>query len=412
MCMPRWAAHLHQAAFWVSGAGMNSAIGAGGLPPGAKMLHHFIASNRHDLVARVRERGTWSLSALVVPALSRLDAVPPFLLHLEHALVPAACARALASRVETGSRRIETDASRRGRVLYRYGFSVARAVRGYGDICQVVIDLASERGLLLNPHELHVLNRCLDSATAGALTALTRRRGRAAASQHADRQRRFSEQLRSQLNVTRLSCETMNAAICARAEVGSAIGARSLAALRTHVERLAEQARLGTTPTTSPQLIRVPDLFAEVAPAAAVLAAELGLELVVATLDRDISVVGDRQLLVSAMWRLLQNAFEFTPAHGKVKLTATATKGRVWIDVCDQGGGLPAGKAHRLLQLLEGGWMGSACSRSSLGIAIALRAAHANLGGLRLRELPGEGCAFTLDLPRRRPESFAPLPVC
>ena len=41
-----------------------------------------------------------------------------------------------------------------------------------------------------------------------------------------------------------------------------------------------------------------------------------------------------------------------------------------------------------------------ACSGLGLGLAIALSAARANSGNLHVRDVPGKGCVFTIDLPR------------
>jgi signal transduction histidine kinase len=44
---------------------------------------------------------------------------------------------------------------------------------------------------------------------------------------------------------------------------------------------------------------------------------------------------------------------------------------------------------------------GSDRSGLGLGLAIARRSVEANHGFLRVRDVPGTGCVFTIDLPRR-----------
>ena len=50
------------------------------------------------------------------------------------------------------------------------GLTVGQVVQDYGSICQSVTELADERDLAITADEFHTFNRCLDDATAQALT--------------------------------------------------------------------------------------------------------------------------------------------------------------------------------------------------------------------------------------------------
>jgi signal transduction histidine kinase len=110
-------------------------------------------------------------------------------------------------------------------------------------------------------------------------------------------------------------------------------------------------------------------------------------------------------MLFSAVGNLLQNAFKFTRPHTEVLLNAYATADRVLIDVEDNCGGLPPGDAERLFQPFTQG--GADKSGVGLGLSICRRSVEANHGVLSVRDLPGKGCVFTIDLPRHlMAESF------
>ena len=47
------------------------------------------------------------------------------------------------------------------------------------------------------------------------------------------------------------------------------------------------------------------------------------------------------------------------------------------------------------------GQIGSDRSGLGLGLAICKRSVEANNGVLRVRDVPGSGCVFTIDLPRK-----------
>ena len=94
----------------------------------------------------------------------------------------------------------------------------------------------------------------------------------------------------------------------------------------------------------------------------------------------------------------MQNALKFTRPGGQVTLKTYAEAHRVFIDVEDECGGLPPGTAERLFLPFEQG--GADRSGLGLGLAISRRAVEANGGQLHVRDLPGTGCVFTIELPR------------
>jgi len=81
-----------------------------------------------------------------------------------------------------------------------------------------------------------------------------------------------------------------------------------------------------------------------------------------------------------------------------VSLRTSATAGRVSFAVEDECGGLPGGKAEDLFRP----YAQRSPNRQGvgLGLSIARRGIEANGGTLRVQDLPGKGCIFTIDLPR------------
>jgi K+-sensing histidine kinase KdpD len=58
----------------------------------------------------------------------------------------------------------------------------------------------------------------------------------------------------------------------------------------------------------------------------------------------------DRQLLAAAAANLLQNAFKFSHPNAHILLRTATTEDRVSIEVEDECGGLPPGRAKELFQ--------------------------------------------------------------
>jgi signal transduction histidine kinase len=74
---------------------------------------------------------------------------------------------------------------------------------------------------------------------------------------------------------------------------------------------------------------------------------------------------------------------------------------RALIEIQDQCGGLPAGLADTMFRPFEQGH--SDRSGIGLGLSISRRAVEAMEGKIGVRDIPGEGCVFTIDLPRPDP---------
>ena len=109
------------------------------------------------------------------------------------------------------------------------------------------------------------------------------------------------------------------------------------------------------------------------------------------------SIDADPQLLASAVTNVLHNAFKNTPSAGHVVLRARAEHGRLLIETEDECGGIPGSKGD-LFQVF-GDRRGRDRSGLGLGLSIARKAVRAHDGEIRIRNMPGKGCVFTIDVP-------------
>jgi Histidine kinase-, DNA gyrase B-, and HSP90-like ATPase len=87
-----------------------------------------------------------------------------------------------------------------------------------------------------------------------------------------------------------------------------------------------------------------------------------------------------------------------TRPRSHVFLRAHASGDHVFIDVEDESGGLLPGKQDELFAPFS--QRSADRSGLGLGLTISLRGARALGGDLRVRDLPGQGCVFSVELPR------------
>ena len=361
------------------------------------MLHDFIVANKELVLERARARGREATTKWTDD--KHEHGLPLFLKQIVEALHPASSPESAPESGElTGSEQIVESAALHGHDLLRNGFSVAQVVHGYGDICQIVTELASERKEVISPEDFHIFNRCLDNAIAGAVTAYGSQRERDLADEGSERLGSLMHEMRNLLQMALLSFDVIKKG---QVGVGGSTGAlhgRSLSGLRSIVDRSIAELRLEMG---KPKLehTSVSELIEELAIGAVMLAEGHGIRLTVAPIDRNLAFEVDRQLLSSAISNLVQNAIKFTPPDGKVSLVARAATGRILIEVWDECGGLPPGKAEELFRPFTQ----ASANRSGLGLglAISMKAVRANFGELTVRNIPGQGCVFTIDLPQR-----------
>jgi signal transduction histidine kinase len=156
------------------------------------------------------------------------------------------------------------------------------------------------------------------------------------------------------------------------------------------------------------ELFSLAEFIGEVKLAGELEAQVKGCVLFVSDVDPRLAVDADRDLLFSAVGNLLQNAFKFTHPGSEVTLNAYSAADRILIDVEDNCGGLPAGDAERMFRPFT--QTGDDKSGLGLGLSIARRSIEANAGILSVRDVPGSGCVFTIDLPRHTmPDPVAEL---
>jgi signal transduction histidine kinase len=289
-----------------------------------------------------------------------------------------------------------------GRELWRNGFSVDQVVHDYGDLCQAITDMAFERHAEISIDEFRTLNRCLDNAIADAVTEFNYERdvgtARAESSAH-ERQGILVHELRDHLHSAQLAFQAIRAGSVGPNGSTGAVLERCLAKLGALVERSIIDVRTAAALPSMFQLVPLADFIREAEEVALLLAVPRDCTFVASHVDPSLAIEVDRELLMSALSNLLTNAFKFTCHSTEVRLNAYASAERIFIEVSDCCGGIAAESLEGLFTPFAHG--SSDRSGLGLGLAISRRSVEANHGTLKVRNIPGTGCTFTIDLPRR-----------
>ena len=350
-------------------------------------MRQFLATHRAQIIARTRAKITQRLAPRPT-ALEIDEGIPLFLDQLIATLDhPTAADDAEIGRVATVH----------GAHLLQRGFSVGQVVHDYGGLCQAITELAVDLGAPISAVDFHTLNRCLDDAIAEAVTEYSRQREQSASDQALERLGFFAHELRNALNTATLAFSALKSGSVGTTGATSALVERSFSRMLALVDRSLAEVRLQAGMVRR-EPVEIARLVEAVAIGAAIDATEHGVQLSVAPVEFGMVVQADAQILTAALVNLLQNAFKFTRPDSHVSLHTHTSDARVRIEVADECGGLPAGKSEDLFRAFE--QRGSDRSGLGLGLSISRRCVEENGGELHVRDIPGVGCIFTIDLPR------------
>lgn len=369
-----------------------------GARPGGVMLSEFLTEHREALIERARAK----VAARCVPAASDAEialGVPAFLSQMTALLRDEERARS-SSVARTSDARAHAamgaSAERQGDAQLRAGLTVAQVVEGYGDVCQAITEHAADLGAPIAAEEYRTLNLCIDVATSRAVTAFSAGRDRRIESAEVERLGALAHELRNVLAKATLAYQALRrGAVGVQGATGELLG-RSLRELQALVDRSLTEVRLAAA-IRHPERVSVAELIEELEVGATLSAQEKGLVLDVAPVNGAVTVEVDRPLLAAAVGNLVQNAIKFTPAGGRVSVSAERGPAGVLIHVADACGGLAGGSAETLFRAFA--QQAADHSGLGLGLKISQDAVKVNGGELRVRDLPGVGCVFTIVLP-------------
>ena len=365
------------------------------------MLHEFLTVRHDEIITRTREKLTdrpWPLAST-----SELEnGVSLFLDQVSRAL------ESDAEGTPVSETAIAASATQHGRELLSMGFNVSQVVHDYGDVCQAITELVIERQALITPREFHLLNRCLDSAIAEAVTEHARVSALARASEETERSAQLAHEIRDLLNTAVFAFEALKrGTVAINGSTGAVLG-RSLMALRDVIASTMSEIRLTAT-LQHRERISAKSFCDSIALAARLNADYRGVEFTAHPVAPEPILDVDPQLLGSAVMNLLNNAFKFTRVGGQVVLRTFQHDDRFRIEVEDECGGIPEQQGDLFRPFTER--RGSDRSGLGVGLSIARKAVEAHDGEILVRNVPGHGCVFIVDIPLAAEERHEPVPL-
>jgi signal transduction histidine kinase len=140
------------------------------------------------------------------------------------------------------------------------------------------------------------------------------------------------------------------------------------------------------------------EILSEAIEAVSARAEEKGVKLSFAPNFAELSIPCDRSRIAQVLGNIVNNAVEYTPAGGEVRVMAEAMGSKLCITVADQGPGIPVALRQKIFEKF---WRapGSGSRGHGLGLFIASKLMAAHNGSISVGGEDGKGAIFQIELP-------------
>jgi signal transduction histidine kinase len=278
----------------------------------------------------------------------------------------------------------------------RVGFDLAEVIREYEILTECILDEVEAVSGSISTQAFRRVQALLNAGRAQAVEAYIERRDAELAQATSQHVAFIAHELRSPLMSAFLAVTALRKTERPEEQWALDMLTRNLNALRELIDQVLAADRLAGQIQLRRESFDLRALLEQVI-ADAQLAAErrhvaIGLEA-----PDVLPFNGDQRLLRSAIANVLGNAVKFTHEGSTISVRARPQEGGLTVEVEDGCGGLPLGNTTELFEPFV--QRGENRTGFGLGLAIVKQALEAHGGHVSVRNVPGRGCVFLLDLP-------------
>ena len=147
--------------------------------------------------------------------------------------------------------------------------------------------------------------------------------------------------------------------------------------------------------------VAIPDLLKSAVSMHSERAERGGIALALTTEPAEIGITADERRVRQIVFNLLSNAVKFTPAGGRVDVSARLDDGRVEVAVADNGPGISSEYLGTIFEEFEQATDGRKDEGTGLGLPLSRKLVELHGGRLWVESEPGQGSTFRFTLPVR-----------
>lgn len=278
----------------------------------------------------------------------------------------------------------------------RVGFDLAEVIREYEILTDCILDEVEATGGSISTGAFRRVQALLNSGRAQAVSAYVSRRDVEMTRAHSQHVAFIAHELRGPLMSAFLAATALRKDGRPQDQWALGLLTRNLNTLRDLIDRVLMADRLAGELQIRHDSLDVRLLLDQAVVDARMAAQQRHVEITLDAPDT-LRIRGDERLLRSAIGNVLQNALKFTKEGSAIRVRAARHGGGITIEFQDGCGGLPQGDTAQLFEPFV--QRGENRTGFGLGLAIVRQALEAHGGTVSVRDLPGSGCVFALELP-------------
>jgi signal transduction histidine kinase len=283
----------------------------------------------------------------------------------------------------------------------RVGFDLAEVIREYEILTECILDEVEAGDGSISTRAFRHVQRILNAGRAQAISAYIDRRDAEMAQATSQHVAFIAHELRSPLMNAFLALTALRKNEPSEDQWALGMLTRNLSALRELVDQVLVADRLAGQIQLRRESFDLRALLEQVV-ADNQLSAERRHIQIAMQAPPALPYRGDQRLLRSAIGNVLGNAVKFTHEAGAISVRARRHDGGITIEIEDACGGLPQGNTTELFEPFV--QRGDNRTGFGLGLAIVKQALEAHGGRVSVRNVPGKGCVFALDVPDSKNE--------
>lgn len=290
------------------------------------------------------------------------------------------------------------SAALHGKEFLRLGYTLSHVVHSYGAMCQAITELATMKDKRISAEEFNILNGCLDVSIASAVSEYEYRSNLASEEREVKHLGYLAHELRNALSSATIANGMIRAGLVGTGGSTAMVLEESLTRMSHLIDRSLSEVRMRTDSDVCIEIFNLSVFFDQIMITAKVDGNKKKQNLQTVC-DSKIEVETDRQYLLSAVANVIQNAIKYTHSGGTIVIKGVEVKDKILISVTDECGGISEETlktifdAHSKANSEKGGL--------GLGLSISKKAIEQCQGSIRVDNTPGQGCVFTIELPRK-----------
>ncbi len=358
------------------------------------MLYKFLERYRIEILALAEEK----ISQLAGPLLSSEELRQGLPIFFELLI------DFLRNPIDSTEKKMIVSAAQHGKELLRLNYTLSHVVHSYGAMCQAITELAQRKKSIISAQEFNDLNLCLDVAIASAVTEFQFHSVHASEEREVQHLGFLAHELRNALSSATVAQDMIRQGLVGMGGSTAKVLEENLTRMRIIIDRSLSEIRMRTEPEILVEKFRLNELVDQI-----LLTSQFAAQTKKQVLKSEVmsmpELETDRQLLLSAIANLVQNALKYTKMNGHITLSAKAIDKNVVIEIHDECGGLDPNWIKNLFKPFASG--GGDQSGLGLGLTIVRRAVSLLQGKISVHNNPGEGCSFRMEIPTK----LGPLPL-